>query len=377
MDVEFVGQPFEGRPSLGATLGEWLADADTFTACVAWTQSSGLDLLAGHVERVRRRGGETTAIIGIDGGIATRKGLADTLNAFATVYVVHDVGPRTFHPKLYLVGRDRERLVVVGSNNLTEGGLYSNYEASLVLRLRVGAKRDDAVLAQVDDYIAKLIADGTPARLLTIEMIDELASRTGVLDGEGNRLQQVRVQLAQTERGLRDLFGSSPRGLVRAPRTRRSRTPPGTPSAAPVRPRRAAVEATWSKELTASDAMRKTVGNQRAYVILGKAGHEIDQKTYFRQRFFDGVSWAKETMRTGAAKEVASIPFQVVIEDQILADYRVRVDHSPKRIANQNNAPTWMHWSSLIGVVRQTDLTGYTLTLERLEGGRFRLRLAA
>ncbi len=36
----------------------------------------------------------------------------------------------TFHPKVYVVEHAATATVIVGSNNLTEGGFFSNYEAA-------------------------------------------------------------------------------------------------------------------------------------------------------------------------------------------------------------------------------------------------------
>ena len=43
--------------------------------------------------------------------------------------VFHNPLPHTFHPKLYLFKSDDHAEMVMGSGNLTEGGLYTNYEA--------------------------------------------------------------------------------------------------------------------------------------------------------------------------------------------------------------------------------------------------------
>jgi hypothetical protein len=241
----------------------------------------------------------------------------------------------------------------------------------------VGQASDDAFMSQVERYLARLTASGMPVRSLDAGTIEALASRSGVLADEVDRRRRIRVQLAQAERGIRHMFGDPPEGLTRPPRMRRRRAVLAPPTAPPTRPRPATVHASWSKTLTVSDAMRKTIGNQRAYVILGKAGQDIDQKTYFREEFFRGVSWVSQVMRSGNVKEIADVSFEVIVEQQKLGDFVVRIDHAEKRIADQNNAPTWLHWSSLMDVVRTTDLTGYTLTLELLADATFRLRLTS
>jgi HKD family nuclease len=373
--VKFLGQPFSVREQMGSLLSEWLAGADAFTACVAWSQPSGIQHLRRRVQEIERRGGTTEAVVGIDGGIATPEGLEDALEAFGSVHIFHDVGLRTFHPKIYVVVKSSSRLIAVGSSNLTQGGLFTNYEASLAVEFERGDREGERLFEAVTGYVEELKGPGRPVRNLDQDVIKQLRGARGLLVDEVARRQRLRVHIARTEKVVRRLFGAPPSGLARAPRIRRPRAAPAR--IRPPRPSPRTVVASWSKKLTESDAMRKTVGNQRAYVILGQAHHAIDQKTYFREEFFKGVGWTEETMRTGTVMEVAEIAFEVVMEDQLLGEYTIRVDHAATRIANQNNSPTWMHWSSLIDVVRQTDLAGYALTLERLSDGEFRLRLGS
>ena len=37
----------------------------------------------------------------------------------------------TFHPKLYIIDGETASVIVVGSSNLTRGGLFANYEAQI------------------------------------------------------------------------------------------------------------------------------------------------------------------------------------------------------------------------------------------------------
>ena len=56
------------------------------------------------------------------------------LEMFDDVYLFHD-GNRTFHPKVYVIEDAKESRVVVGSGNVTEGGFYTNFEASAAIDL--------------------------------------------------------------------------------------------------------------------------------------------------------------------------------------------------------------------------------------------------
>lgn len=80
-------------------------------------------------------------------------------------------------------------------------------------------------------------------------------------------------------------------------------------------------------------------------------------------------------MRSGSIKETALIPFDVYVEDENLGRYQLRVDHAEVRIADQNNSPTYLNWSTMIDVIRESDFRDWWLELARLRDGTFRPHL--
>lgn len=95
------------------------------------------------------------------------------------VLIFKNANSSTFHPKLYLFRSATAAAVVVGSGNLTEGGLFTNYEAGLLLRLDLVVPAQatllDSMLQALDEWsrprpslcyrldtalLAKLVAQG-------------------------------------------------------------------------------------------------------------------------------------------------------------------------------------------------------------------------
>ena len=68
-------------------------------------------------------------IVGLDLGITTVKALKTLKNGGAKVRVFHDT-KRLFHPKVVYVRTPKSEHLIVGSNNLTFGGVSGNYEVS-------------------------------------------------------------------------------------------------------------------------------------------------------------------------------------------------------------------------------------------------------
>lgn len=70
--------------------------------------------------------------VGIDLGGTSRDVLEELLRWNCEVFIFHNPIPRaTFHPKIYLFESATETTLFVGSNNLTDGGFYTNYEAAV------------------------------------------------------------------------------------------------------------------------------------------------------------------------------------------------------------------------------------------------------
>lgn len=137
MKVSFLGQPFERYGWTADWLNEPLAreSGGMLQAAVAWAKRSGLARVQESIQFFRERGGVASAIVGIDEGGATKQGLELALDTFDAVYIFHDQSSRTYHPKVYLLHVQDYARLIVGSNNMTAGGLYNNYEATLICGL--------------------------------------------------------------------------------------------------------------------------------------------------------------------------------------------------------------------------------------------------
>jgi HKD family nuclease len=139
----FIAQPDDSF-RLGDFLIQGLKNDDwtTFRAAVAFAKRSGtrhiLDALRAFAKR-----GTTDISIGIDAGGTSAEGLLDLIDSGARSWIFHNANNSTFHPKVFLFKSKTKADLVIGSGNLTEGGLYSNYEAAMRTVLDL-TKPDDA-----------------------------------------------------------------------------------------------------------------------------------------------------------------------------------------------------------------------------------------
>jgi hypothetical protein len=380
MEIQFLNQPFDDINRLGSLFEEELPKAQGFWALSAWAQVSGLRLIEPHLRTLRRRNIQAELMIGIDGGIATKAALQLAIELFDSVHVFHDISDRVYHPKIYCIEGTEESIVVVGSSNLTAGGLYRNFEGNIVLRLLRSVEEDQLFLKRIRGYWDQFFIEGMPTRILNQELLEELENAGGLIvtDSEYKETEVIeRVKRSSMASGIfgRRLLRLPSTPLVQKPAIERRQTGGLTPADTATLAEVSKPGLLWWKKLTRSDAMRKdSSSHQRNYVILGKASFSIDQKTWFRDRFFVGANWQVQEMRTGRQKEFANVPFEVFVDDTRLGTYTVRIDHAAHRVADQNNAPTWLNWSELLPLIRRQDFTDWYLVLEK-RGESFRLIL--
>ncbi len=136
----------------GVELADFLASNrwTRFDAAVAWVRHSGLRHIMPALADFLQRGGAMRFVVGIDIENTSKDGLEDllALKPYGDIQTVirHNEHPAvTFHPKVYLFSNDEHARIIVGSNNLTESGLFTNVEAGL----QMDAAVTDAVIVQM------------------------------------------------------------------------------------------------------------------------------------------------------------------------------------------------------------------------------------
>lgn len=134
---------------LGELLLAEMRGADEFRAVSAFLSSGGLGVVEGEMRRILENEGRVSVIHGADFRITDPDAigaLTDMKTRFSATmtYLVHLdwnlLRRQRFHPKMYLATSDYQRYcAIVGSSNLTLGGLRDNTEINVVIR---GTKSD-------------------------------------------------------------------------------------------------------------------------------------------------------------------------------------------------------------------------------------------
>lgn len=387
MNIRLVGQPFTDALNLYDFVSSVAepCDGGWLRIGVAWAKRSGLIRVEGLLRRFRQGGGKITAIVGISEGGATRQGLESILALCDEGYIFHD-RHRTFHPKCYLFVNGERAEVFLGSNNLTAGGLFWNYELAVQISLDLNNTEDAAFYSEIDSWFEKLIMEPSVCKRLDVSFLAHLLSSSLYSIGDEDRgagadqlddseIDETGDEALRDTGGAEVLFGKSTRGKRADPY--RSKNAGGA-AKQPLSGSSGAdfpAVVRWYKKLSASDAQQPKTANSNitGNLKLTKAGHAIDQKVYFRHELFAHEKWSS-VKRPRGVLELAAISFQVVIRGTSHGIQELTVDHAEFRVAAQNNVPTWLHWNDDMNLYLRThNHVGDFVTLERDLEGMWRL----
>lgn len=218
---------------------------DTLDIAVAWVRASGMTHLTDSLEKFLGHGGRLSVIVGIDLQNTTREGLEALLAleqfGAAETFVYHNEAGSVFHPKMYLFQNDEEARLIVGSNNLTQAGLYVNVEAGL----QVDTKPGSPVVSQALDALSSWKDTNTDLAVrLTREFLAEMV-REGYVPDEARVQAELGRRRSRAANSQRRLFGTrtftapatgrAPKG-ARTPARRRATTSHAPAPSAPPSP---------------------------------------------------------------------------------------------------------------------------------------------
>ncbi|WFF32857.1 hypothetical protein FAM19024_002405 [Propionibacterium freudenreichii] len=401
MQQRFLGQPFDESSNLVDFIHH--ATDQQFTElkiAVAWAKRSGLGRILDDLDKFRQQGGHVSLIIGVSEGGASKEGLELALEAADESFVFHDPH-RTFHPKVYLGRSDTERSLLVGSSNLTAGGLSWNYEASLWLDWAPGEADD--LEDSVNRWFDKLHSEPESCKELTAELIQQMQDSRDISIGSelGARRHKKRNSDAPEDNDSKvtatidGLFTAISQGLRRLPGLSSRLTPLATPAPIQVTPASSTPNAQgqpagpisgsdaalpvddvthrWFKVMdhTAAQQVKSANTNPTGNLRLSQGEADINHRIYFHNTMFGGLPWTPTAGKTTEQEVV--VKFHVWVDGTDFGEREIRLSHDPHRISGQGNVPTVLHWGPLSPLLRSTNYIGYYVTLERVVGGGYNL----
>ncbi len=346
--------------------------------CVAFMSEGGLEQLEEVLTPIADR---TTIVAGIRNGITTAQGLRKSLSIGCTTFVV-DTGSRgvLFHPKVYMARNDLDVRLIVGSANLTVGGLVTNVESSLYVESKLTdgeyaslisdlEAKIDGMIAEYPDHVLRITDDSAIQSLLDSgRVVDETMRPAPTASGSSisRDLDTIPKMALKTRPIARQRFEPiSKESAITAPHEL-----PSTASlATPVRERLTQV---WrSNPLTRRHLTIPTgaTTNPTGSMLFGKGAlTDIDQRHYFRDEVFFALPWQFDTAARTVHIERAMARFQLVIRDVNYGIFELRLSHNSRtdsRAYEQRNSMTQLHWGEARRLVAREDLLGRTMYLYR------------
>jgi HKD family nuclease len=169
--MEILNQPYDG--SLGEELKSNLKkDYDHLYVISAFAKTSGVLRLKKYLENFKALGKKFDAYIGIDSYGTSYEALENLFYLCDSLYIIHNDNPSiTFHSKIYLFTNHNSAWLSLGSNNLTGGGLWSNYESCTLGQLT--SPKDKKMLNSVKMFINSLSDSSNPCSF-KINSIDDI-----------------------------------------------------------------------------------------------------------------------------------------------------------------------------------------------------------
>ena len=342
---------------------------------VAFVSSTGVDLLADHI---RPHAAKTTVFAGIRNGITSAQAIKALLDLGVDLKAVDTGSPHlVFHPKLYYARGNAVAHLLIGSANLTAGGLNNNIEASVAVTLNLSSPEDSKLARSVEEQFDELPAKHstnvsafpkgvTLATLLADpRLVDERTAPTRAvsrLSGGSGALNPVPLLKMLTKRIVSHLSRRN------TPSGREPTTP--LPVAVSAFPLLASYELLW----TASDLTERDLNipkgnntNATGSINLDKGDMQdgFEFKSYFRDEVFKHLVWDSPDVRR---IEATQAHFRLIVEGVDCGDFALTIRHDTKtntRSHQQNNAMTKLSWGSAKPFVAKDALIGRTMRLSR------------
>ncbi|UDM62952.1 phospholipase D family protein [Pseudoalteromonas piscicida] len=158
MEVKQLISPIEqpnGSNRLKAVIEAHLKAVDTyddFVCAVAYAKSGILKQLKPLFDSWKSKGNKLKAFVGIDQKITSHEALTFLLQNFHEAKIINHKAT-TFHPKVFIFKGRQRATVIIGSNNLTFGGLEQNFESAAVIEYDLTTHND---FVKFDSFYSKV-----------------------------------------------------------------------------------------------------------------------------------------------------------------------------------------------------------------------------
>lgn len=324
-----------------------------------------------------------TIFAGIRNAITSYQGLKRLHEIIGSRLHLVDTGSRTivFHPKFYLVQGRLEARLMIGSANLTLGGLNNNIEASVTLDLIFADQAEKQFVDDLTTLMSGLTAEypSHVTRVQNVKELDDLLESGRIIDenqlppvtpsrlapnANADTVPPMQLKVKPVKAKLtKSLLGGLPKRKKMAAAT--------VAAGAAALNLGADYELVWeSKELTRRDLSipddKVTHPTGSMNLDKGRLAVDIDHRHYFRDEVFNDLAWTSSA-RTRTVED-ATATFELVLKGVSAGEFTLEIHHTTStntRMYEQRNAMTRLSWGKMHTTIGRPDLIGRTAKLYR------------
>ena len=342
-----------------------LPNAENILLSVAFVRRAGVDRIRDKLSDVS---GITEIFLGIRNGVTSVQGILSLLEIGTHLYVVDTASQNIiFHPKLYMAYNNIEACIIIGSANLTLGGLMKNIEFSTHVRLNRRKRKDEKILQGLKVTVKGMLSS-YPNHVFRIQTKREAVQllREGRLEDErASRFpNRVRARVKCQKVSLAPIPLNMDGDNIHEKLIRKSS----------IARRKGGPSLVWiSKPLTerSLNIPKGKTTHPTGGMSLGKGQVEgIDFQKYFRNEVFSELSW--KTDSSGLEKATAN--FEIIVAEVSYGHYDLQIKHNPSedtKTYEQRNSMTSISWGNAKNLVANESLLGRTLYLYKMDSKNF------
>ena len=358
---------------------------------VAFLNQRGFALLS---DIIKPNADKAIVLAGIRNGITSAQGLLSCIECGCKTYAV-DTGSKSviFHPKIYFGRNTKKAQLVLGSANLTVGGLNSNIEAGIKIEIDLSAPKDAAFVADLEakitgiitefpDHVFEVSSDEVVKTFLAAgRLIDERFTSVPSL-GASSRNRDLdtvpKIKIKKKELILASIFpiqkkvASDPSEEMAIEQQYMVPVPEFLNTTLTDK-----VELVWQSNPLTRRPLNIPTGTTThstgsMFFTKGQAT-DIDQRHYFREEIFGALDWQNDIASGKEHLERSKGKFCIVIKGVSYGVFEMSLTHDSRTESvtyAQKNSVTQLHWGEVKRLVAHEDLLGCTMSLYRDRGQR-------
>ncbi|WP_277656223.1 phospholipase D family protein [Seleniivibrio woodruffii] len=303
--------------------------------------------------------------IGIRNNITSAQALLGLYNTDSKVFTIDTGSNILFHPKLYCGYNKSNAEIIMGSANLTIGGLNNNIEMSTRLILDLSNPEDRTFFERIKAIFNNIHTDYTEnVSLLTSKKDIIFLLRSGLLIDERIVIKNTQPSKTKSSKVTttpeiklknKKIFGVPLKRKPKLSDIKKITISPDTKYLV------------WQNPNLVERDLQIPKGantNATGSMLFKKAEMKIDQRHYFRNEVFNNLAWSQDPKKTHI--ERATADFEIVIKGVSYGNFTLQLSHKTDTTSTsyqQNQPMTQIHWGEVKPLIAKEALKHSILNL--------------